>query len=132
MCMLTQVHHTSNNCERLLGIDIDCKLGFENRINQICSKARAKIKSLARIVTSLNKRKRKLLMNVFFKSYLLSVITHYRRCFIAVHEQQVTRLHETCLRITYNDNSSSFTDLLEKDNSVSVRHRNIQVLQSFS
>ena len=132
MCMLTQVHHTSNNCERLLGIDIDCKLGFENRINQICSKARAKIKSLARIVTSLNKRKRKLLMNVFFKSYLLSVVTHYHRCFTAVHEQQVTRLHETCLRIMYNDNSSSFTDLLEKDNSVSVRHRNIQVLQSFS
>ena len=28
----------------------------------------------------------------------------------------------------YNDNTSSFIDLLEKDNSVSVHHRNIQVL----
>ena len=28
----------------------------------------------------------------------------------------------------YNDNTSSFTDLLEIDNSVSVHHRNIQVL----
>ena len=44
----------NSNCERLLGIDIDCKLSFENHINQICSKARAKIKALARIAPSLN------------------------------------------------------------------------------
>ena len=125
-------HIKNSKCERLLGIDIDFKLGFENHINQIRSKARAKIKSLGRIVPSLNKRKRKLLMNAFFKSQLLPVMAHYHRCFIAVHEQQVNRLHETCLRIMYNDNTSPFTDLLEKDNSVSVRHRNIQVLQSFS
>ena len=38
------------------------------------------------------------------------------------------RLHERCLRLIYNDSTSSFTDLLETDNSVSVRHRNIQVV----
>ena len=43
------------NCEKLLGIDIDCKLSFENHINQKCSKARAKIKALARIAPFLNK-----------------------------------------------------------------------------
>ena len=58
----------NSDCERLLGIDIDCKLSFENHINQICSKARAKIKALARIAPFLNKRKRKLLMNAFSKS----------------------------------------------------------------
>ena len=52
----------NSDCERLLGIDIDCKLSFENHINQICSKARAKLKALARIAPILNKRKRKLLM----------------------------------------------------------------------
>ena len=57
----------NSDCERLLGIDIDCKLGFENHINQICSKARAKTETLARIAPFLNKRKRKLLMNAFFK-----------------------------------------------------------------
>ena len=58
----------NSDCERLLGIDIDCKLSFENHINQICSKARAKIKALARIALFLNKRKRKLQMNAFLKS----------------------------------------------------------------
>ena len=37
-------------------------------------------------------------------------------------------LHEKALRITYGDRSSSFQDLLKKDNSVSIHHRNIQAL----
>ena len=32
------------------------------------------------------------------------------------------------LRITFDDRSSSFEDLLEKDNLVSIHHRNIQAL----
>ena len=48
----------NSDCERLLRIDIDCKLSFENHINQICSKARAKFKALARIALFLNKRKK--------------------------------------------------------------------------
>ena len=117
----------NRDCERLLGIDIDCKLSFENHINQICSKARAKIKALARISPFLDKRKRKLLMNAFFKSQFsycpLSWMFHSRTL-----SNKINRLHERCLRIIYNDNTSSFTDFLEIDNSVSVHHRNIQVL----
>ena len=37
-------------------------------------------------------------------------------------------LHERCLRIIYNDKQSSFTELLNKDNSVSIHTRNIQRL----
>ena len=40
----------------------------------------------------------------------------------------INRLRERCLRKIYNDNTSSFTNLLEIDNLVSVHHRNIQVL----
>ena len=60
----------NRDCERLLEINIDCKLSFENHINQICSKARAKIKALARIEPFLNKG---------------LVIALYHGCFIAVH-----------------------------------------------
>ena len=41
---------------------------------------------------------------------------------------KINRLHKSCLRIIYNDNTSSFTDFLEIDNSVSVHHRNILIL----
>ena len=41
---------------------------------------------------------------------------------------KTNKLHERCLRIVYSDNTSSFEEFLETDNSVSVHHRNIQVL----
>ena len=41
---------------------------------------------------------------------------------------KISKLHERCLRIVYSDNPASFQELLETDNSVSVHHRNIQVL----
>ena len=41
---------------------------------------------------------------------------------------KINRIHERALQITYNDKSSSFQDLLKKDNSVSIHHRNIRTL----
>ena len=41
---------------------------------------------------------------------------------------KINRIHERASRITYNDKSSSFQDLLKKDNSVSIHHRNIRIL----
>ena len=41
---------------------------------------------------------------------------------------KINRLHERCLGIIYNDKTSYFNELLEKDNSVSIHERNIQAL----
>ena len=41
---------------------------------------------------------------------------------------RINNIHERALRITYKDYNSSFNDLLEKDNSVSIHQRNLQVL----
>ena len=41
---------------------------------------------------------------------------------------KMNHLHERALRIIYKDNSSSFENLLEKDGSYSIHHRNIQSL----
>ena len=41
---------------------------------------------------------------------------------------KINKLHKSCLRIVYSDNTFSFEELLETENSVSVHHRNIQVL----
>ena len=41
---------------------------------------------------------------------------------------KINAIHESVLRITYGDRQSSFQQLLEKDNSVSIHHRNLQVL----
>ena len=41
---------------------------------------------------------------------------------------KINQLQERCLRITYDDRQSSFKELLERDNTVSVHNRNIQCL----
>ena len=41
---------------------------------------------------------------------------------------KINRIHERALRITYNDKSSNFQELLDKDNSVIIHHRNIRTL----
>ena len=41
---------------------------------------------------------------------------------------KINSKHERALRITYQDNTSTFQELLNKDNSVPIHHRNLQVL----
>ena len=41
---------------------------------------------------------------------------------------KINRIHERALRITYNDKSSSFQKLFEKDNPVTIHNRNIKIL----
>ena len=41
---------------------------------------------------------------------------------------RINHLHERALRIVYSDHSSTFADLLVKDNSVSIHHRDIHLL----
>ena len=44
------------------------------------------------------------------------------------YNTQINHLHERALRIVYDDNESTFEDPLKKDNSVSIHHKNIQLL----
>ena len=43
-------------------------------------------------------------------------------------ESKINRLHERALRIVYKDDTLSFDELLEKDNSVTTHSRNLQTL----
>ena len=42
---------------------------------------------------------------------------------------KIKRIHEKALRITYNDKSSSYSELLTKDRSITIHHRNIRALK---
>ena len=42
--------------------------------------------------------------------------------------KRINHLHEKALRIAYNDYKSTFENLFELDNSVSIRHKNIRLL----
>ena len=49
-------------------------------------------------------------------------------CRNRTYNNKINRLHERYLQLICNDKRSSFEDLLEKDNSVSIHHKNLQAL----
>ena len=89
-----QIENTQN--EKLLGIIIDSKLSFDKHIQQICSRASAKLKALARIAPFMNITKRKILMNAFFNAQFsycpLTWMFHSRKL-----NNKINKLHERCL-----------------------------------
>ena len=43
-------------------------------------------------------------------------------------ENKINRMHERVLRIVYRDDNSTYNELLLKDGSITIHHRNIQLL----
>ena len=117
----------NSESEKLLGVTIDNKLNFNNHLQKILKKANQKVHVLARITPYMSIPKRKLLMNSFFISqfnYCPLVWMYHSR----LMNNKSNQLHEKCLRIVYSDKSSSFKKLLDKDGSVTIHKRNLQVL----
>ena len=71
--------------------------------------------------------KRKLLINAFFTSQF-SYCPLVWMCHSRTNNRKINMLHERCLRIIYSDKQSSFTELLNKNSSVSIHIKNIQKL----
>ena len=117
----------NSDCEKLLGVKIDNKLTFDYHVSDMCKKANRKINALARIAPFININKRRILMNSFFRSHF-NYCPLIWMCHSQTNNRKINRLHKRCLRIIYNDKQSSFIKLLEKDNSVSIHRRNLQIL----
>ena len=41
---------------------------------------------------------------------------------------KIDQLHQRCLRINYNDNNSNLKYLLERDDSISIHHQDLETL----
>jgi len=118
---------TNSKCEKLLGVKFDHNLSFDDHITELCKKASRKINALARVTPFMNVQKKRVLMNAFFKSQF-SYCPLIWMCHSRANNNKINRLHERCLRIIYSDKQSSFETLLEKDGSVSIHNRNLQIL----
>ena len=86
-----------------------------------------KIKCTYQSSTIYEYRKRRLIINAFFSSQFnycpLTWMFHNRSL-----NHKINRLHKRCLCVIYNYDHSSYDELLNLDNSVSIHHRNLQIL----
>ena len=68
---------------------------------------------------------------MFFKAFIESQFNNYPLIWM-LHSRtmnnKINRLHERSLRIVYSDQSSTFEELLERDKTFSIHHKNIQSL----
>ena len=112
---------------KLLGVNIDRNLNFEYHIANICKKANNKLTAIARFINLLSFDKSRTLIKAFVDSQFsycpLVWMFHSRKM-----NNKINRLHERSLRILYKDDLSTFEQLLVKDGSFTIHHRNIQRL----
>ena len=118
-----EVSKNSNN-KKLFGINLNNRLGFDAYVANIWSRVSKKLHALARISQCTNIHKWRMTMKACITSefgYCLLVwMFHSRRL-----NSRVNQLHERALRIVYQDYASSFTELLEKDNSTTIHNRKV-------
>ena len=119
-----------NKCKKsikLLGINIDNKLCFNEHISEICKKVTLKLHALSRISHFLSTEKLRTVMKAFIESqfeyFPLIWMFHSRTL-----NNKINRLHERALRLAYKDSKATFEELIDMDKSFTIRHRNLQKL----
>ena len=116
-----------SNSVKLLGVTIDNNLNFKDQVSNLCKKASQKLHALARISKFMCEDKLRMLMKAFIESQFgycpLTWMFHSRTL-----NNRINKLHERALRLVYKDTQLTFEELLHKDNSFSIHHRNLQKL----
>ena len=110
--------------EKLLGVTIDKNLNFNTHLSILCKKASQKVTVLARIVKLLPFHKRRIILKTFIESQFSYCPLVWMFCSKYMNDK-INHIHERGLRLIYNDYTTSFNELLKKDKSISIHHRNI-------
>ena len=112
---------------KLLGVTIDNKLDFSEHVTKLCKKVSSKLHALARISNCMSHDKLRILMKSFIESQFsycpLIWMFHSRTL-----NNRINRLHERRLRLVCKDSQLNFEELLRRDKSFSIHHRNLQKL----
>ena len=120
-----EIHNSLS--EKLLGVTFDNKLTLNEHVTNLCKKASKKLHALARVSSYMNMEKRRVIMKSFINAQFgycpLVWMMHSR-----ILNNRINKIHERALRIVYDDNKSTFEELLCKDDAVSIHVRNIQAL----
>ena len=117
----------SENLVKLLGLKIDEKMTFQEHIKTVLKKGNQKFHALQRISKYMSEDKLRVVMKTFIESQF-----NYCPLLWMCHDRQlgkrINSLHKRALRVVYKDENLTFDQLLEKDGSCRIHHRNLQKL----
>ena len=115
--------------ERLLGLDLDKKLKFQEHIKGVIKTASGKLTALTRLARILPFDQKRSVMNAFIKQQFTdsSYPLIWMYCTKELNNK-INSVHKRALRQVYSDFTSSFEELLKKDNSVTIHQRNLHLV----
>ena len=112
---------------KLLSIDIDFRLSFDNHISNICKKAAQQLNILKRIGNRLSRLNKLSIFHTF-------ILSNFNFCPLAWHfcsegnTKKMETVQERALRFAYEDFSSSYEDLLQKTGLPSLHIRRMRTM----
>ena len=113
----------SSSSKKLLWFTIDNKPTVNEHVSKLCKKASNKLHALDWISNYMTQDKLRTIMNAFFSQFAycpLIWMFHNRTL-----NKRINKVQERALPLVHNDNTSSFYELIQKDNSFTIHHRNI-------
>ena len=115
-----------SDCEKMLGLKIDYKLNFDEHMKTLHNKANNILTALDRATPHMNIEKTKILMNLFsnvqFNYPFMWMLYSHK------NNNIIRNVLGRCFRLISNDKNTFYEELLTKDGSVSIHHRNIEAL----
>ena len=104
---------------KLLGVTIDSKLRFNEHVKIICQKTNNKVRAFLRVVRFFEPQKTSLRHDSF-------ILTNFNYCPLIwifcgkTTNGQVNRVHKHALRVLLNVHTSSFEELLRRNEEVTI------------
>lgn len=111
----------------LLGLNIDCKLKFDNHVTDICRNANYKVRSLYRIRSFLDEGDARVLSNAFILSNFSYCPIIWMYCSKGLH-QKIDTVHKRALRAVTRAYDKSYEELLVSEAVLSTHQRNLVTL----
>ena len=111
---------------KLLGVTVDNTFSFGSYLNLVCKKVSRKLHALDIVPKFISKKE----LRVIVKAFIMSQFSYCPLVWMCYGRtlNKINKLHERALRLVYDDRQSTFEELLNIDKSVTIYHRNLQVL----
>ena len=117
----------SEETVKLLGIQLDYMLNFEQHISEMCRKAASQLNVLKRLNHFIGFNERKILVQSFvYSNFDYCPLVWYFSSAKAL--QNIEKIQERALRFLYNDHHSSYGDLLLKSERCTMHASRMRVL----
>ena len=112
---------------KLLGININDQLKFNEHISVLCSKAAMQLNALSRLQKYMGKSEKEAIINSFILSNFnyCPLVWHFSSC---ESIRKIEKIQKRCLRIILNDYESDYETLLCNSNKPTMKIRRLRTL----